>query len=135
MFIVEMLNAGKWVKDPLDWASAGQAQRRADALEHAGGIARVVDERPAGFNMVKGFYVTFRDAGRTAWAFGPFVTHREALDAVKTVADRLYELKPESHFWSRGTSSQQAASWDDLPAGVLNADPSLSQIALSRPKH
>ncbi|MCW2275112.1 hypothetical protein GJ654_10285 [Rhodoblastus acidophilus] len=132
MFVVEAFNSGKWEKVHRPFVTRDMAQRHADGIDYSGGIARVVDERPAGAHQVKGFYVSFRDGCKTALAFGPFPSHREALDAVKAVADRLYELKPESHFWSRGTASQQADDWGLLPVGKLNGDPSLSHISLAR---
>lgn len=67
--------------------------------------------------MAKGFYVTMKDAKRTAWLLGPFNEHKVALEAVAVTRQYAINMDAWAHFYAFGTSSIEA---DELPKGKLN---------------
>lgn len=71
------------------------------------------------------YYVTARDAGRTAFLLGPFVqrtwgkqAHARALGAVRRARRYVQEMDSRADFWSFGTV--WVPLYGDAPAGKLN---------------
>lgn len=62
------------------------------------------------------YYVTLRDAGRTAWLLGPYETHAEALEHVERGRELAYKHDPYTHFMGCGTAKMTG---DTQPIAVF----------------
>lgn len=72
--------------------------------------AQEPDPRP-GF-----YYVSANDGARSVLVRGPFLTHVEALDAVRSTRDRAGDLDPRAHFYAWGTARTET----DAGPGVMD---------------
>ena len=68
---------------------------------------------------MKGYYVTLRDGGRTAWLLGPFQDHAKCKAAVVETVALANLIDARVWFMTHGTASIESNKF--LPPGKLNS--------------